>query len=155
MNFANYFDEASMHKISNVISAFDTGISQVSVQEISIEQLEKELPRPIFEDLLRQVRKGVEQSDGERVHVNINLRSERSFYNVSLRKGQEPRITTLDLRHKQSFYNFRLKKNRRGPDGCSISWISCFAKGMGSYTLWMNWRGASTQSLSNTICGCS
>lgn len=114
MNFANYFDEASMHKISNVISAFDTGISQVSVQEISIEQLEKELPRPIFEDLLRQVRKGVEQSDGERVHVNINLRSERSFYNVSLRKGKEPRITTLDFRHKQSFYNFRFEEESEG-----------------------------------------
>lgn len=47
-SFEHYYDGASLQKINSLIKNFDTGISEVCIEEITIEELSKELPEEIF-----------------------------------------------------------------------------------------------------------
>ena len=55
-NFQYYYEEESLSLINDLITTFDTGISNVRIQEIDINELSKMLPKQIFEDVLEKVK---------------------------------------------------------------------------------------------------
>lgn len=111
-NFEYYYDDASLQLINKLISTFDTGITDINIVEISMEELGKELPQFIYEDIVNVIKKRSEE-DGD-VNYKLSMRSEFSFFNVEVEKGKEPKITTLSLRHGDAFYNFKYGEESDG-----------------------------------------
>jgi AAA15 family ATPase/GTPase len=111
-SFEYYYDEASLTTINELIKTFDTGISKVSINEISSEELKKELPEPLFNNLMEKLRKELEDDDVKK--VKISMRSNDSFFNIESSKNGELKVTTIKLTHGNSFYNFAFKEESDG-----------------------------------------
>lgn len=111
-NLENYYDEISLSDITALIRTFDTGISDIKIENTTFEELANELPRPIFEDIINELKIRSEQNHDK--NVRISMRGENSFYNIEIVNGQEPTITTLQLRHGHSFYGFSFKEESDG-----------------------------------------
>ena len=111
-SFEYYYDNASLCLINDLIKTFDTGITEINIVEISLEELGKELPQQIFEKIVKDIK---EKSENERnIEFKISMRSDRSFFNIEVKKGQEPKITTISLKHGSSFYNFKYEEESDG-----------------------------------------
>ncbi len=111
-SFEYYYDEASLSIINELIKTFDTGISEVGIDEISIEELRKELPVPIFDDLMAELKK---KSEDEGItKFKISMRSYNSFFNIESLDNQEFKVTTIKLKHGKSFYDFRFSEESDG-----------------------------------------
>ena len=112
MDFAYYYDDESLNRINQVIRTFDTGISEVSVKEISLEELESSVPKEVFADIMRHIKVKMEENDGARIHVT--MRSKESIFNISIEGNQEPIVKTIRLHHGKSFYDFRFEDESDG-----------------------------------------
>ena len=111
-SFEYYYDDASLSLINDLIKTFDTGITEVEIVQTTMEELSKELPQPIYEDILDDIKNRAE--DERSVNFKISMRSDRCFFNIEVKKGQEPKITTISLKHGESFYNFKYKEESDG-----------------------------------------
>ena len=111
-NLENYYDEVSLSDITSLIRTFDTGISDIKIEKTTIEELANELPRPIFEDIINELKKRSEYNNDKT--VRISMRGQNSFYNIKVVNGEEPTITTLQLKHGNSFYGFTFKEESDG-----------------------------------------
>ncbi len=111
-SFEYYYDNASLSLINNLIKTFDTGITEVNIVEISMEELSKELPPPIFKDIVKNIKEKSE--DEKNIGFKISMRSDFSFFNVEVNKGKEPKVTTISLKHGKSFYNFKYEEESDG-----------------------------------------
>lgn len=112
MDFAYYYDDESLNRINQVIRTFDTGISEVSVKEISLEELENSVPKEVFADIMKHIRAKMEETDSARIHVT--MRSKESIFNISWEGNQEPIVKTIRLHHGKSFYEFRFEDESDG-----------------------------------------
>lgn len=111
-SFEYYDDEASLTSINKLIKTFDTGISEVSIDEISQDELKKELPGPIFDDLMEELNKRLEQETINK--LRISMRSNDSFFNIESMNDGELKVTTIKLTHGNAFYNFKFKEESDG-----------------------------------------
>lgn len=111
-SFDYYYDEASLSKINELIRTFDTGISEVSITRLSIDELKRELPEPIFIDLMEEIKKNLEKEGVEKVKLSMRLNT--SFYNIESLDNGELNVTTLNLKHGNSFYDFKFKEESDG-----------------------------------------
>lgn len=107
-----YYNEKSLEKISKLIKTFDTGISEVKIEEITLEELGSMLPMGIFESVKRHIKKRIDE--GGSAHLKITMRSDRQLFNIESYNGSEPRITTIRLRHGNSFYDFDFEDESDG-----------------------------------------
>lgn len=111
-NFQYYYEEDSLSLINDLIVTFDTGISNVRIEEIDINELSKMLPKEIFEDILNKVRNSIAHS---KVHdFRMSGRSDKSFFNIEAKDNEEPRITTIKLKHGNSLYDFDFSEESDG-----------------------------------------
>lgn len=111
-SFEYYYNEASLSIINELIKTFDTGISEVSIDEISTDELKKELPEPIFDDLIEELKKKYEDEGAKK--FKVSMRSNKSFFNIESRDNGELKVTTIKLKHGSSFYNFKFKEESDG-----------------------------------------
>ena len=111
-SFEYYYDQASLSRINELIKVFDTGISEVNIEEISMEELQKELPTPVFEDLMNELNNKIE-IEGLK-SLRISMRSSDSFFNIELVDKSNFKVTTIKLKHGQSYYNFKFKEESDG-----------------------------------------
>ena len=112
IDFAYYYDDESLERINRVIRTFDTGISEVSVKEISMEELESSVPKEIFADIMKHIRAKIEEKDD--ANVQVTMRSQESIFNISIEGNQEPIVKTIRLHHGKSFYDFRFEDESDG-----------------------------------------
>lgn len=112
MDLEYYYDDESLDLVNRVIRTFDTGISEVNVETIGLEELEKELPKQLFEALIQRIRTDMEERAETR--LRITMRSDTSFFNISVEENREPVITTIRLHHGKSFYDFRFEDESDG-----------------------------------------
>ena len=103
-NFQYYYEEESLSLINDLITTFDTGISNVRIEEIDINELSKMLPKQIFEDILEKVKNNIAQS--KKPHFRMSGRSDKCFFNIEANGNGEPKITTIKLTHGKSVYDF-------------------------------------------------
>ena len=103
-NFQYYYEEESLSLINDLITTFDTGISNVRIEEIDINELSKMLPKQIFEDILEKVKNNIAQSKNP--HFRMSGRSDKCFFNIEANGNGEPKITTIKLTHGKSVYDF-------------------------------------------------
>ena len=111
-DFQRYYDEASLNRIANIIKTFDTGVSEITIEDTTWGEVEKEVPSAILEDVRKDIKEEIERSTN--TPLRCSLRNELSFYNFEYKPGQEIKITTLKLKHGNSFYGFKYKEESDG-----------------------------------------
>lgn len=112
MDLEYYYDDESLDLINRIIHSFDTGIIEVSVDTITLEELQKSLSKPVFEDMMEHIRAKIQ---GRTVaKMRITMRSNTSFFNISVEGNNEPVVTTIRLHHSKSFYDFRFEDESDG-----------------------------------------
>ncbi len=111
-NFQYYYEEESLSLINDLITTFDTGISNVRIQEIDINELSKMLPKQIFEDVLEKVRNSIAHSRNP--HFRMSGRSDKCFFNIEANGNNDPKITTIKLTHGKSIYDFEFSDESDG-----------------------------------------
>ncbi len=110
-NFEYYYDLESLNYINKIIKTFDTGISEVNIKEISLDELSNRLPKEIFMDIISKMKNSMINNHKE---VKLSMRSNFEFFNISIKEGEEPVVTTITLKHANSFYDFRFDEESDG-----------------------------------------
>ena len=111
-NFEYYYDHESLEQINNLIETFDTGITDVRIEEISIEELKLHLPQEVFTEIMTRLKqKLIETPDA---HHRMSMRSDTSFFSIEVAENEEPRITTIRSHHGKSFFDFAFEDESDG-----------------------------------------
>ena len=111
-SFEYYYDDASLTKINELIKTFDTGITKISIEEITQDELRKELPEPIFNEMMENIKKKIE--DDNIRDLKVSMRSRNSFFNIESINGSELKVTTIKLTHGTSCYSFNFNEESDG-----------------------------------------
>ena len=111
-DFRYYYNADSLALINRLIQTFDTGISNIRIEEISLSELTKMLPEPIFNDVMDDLRQRMEKSGMS--HVRVSMRSDTSFFNVEMGDSKEPKVTTIRMKHGGSFFDFGFEDESDG-----------------------------------------
>lgn len=107
-----YYDNESLLQINKLIETFDTGISQVKIEEISLDELSNAMPKPVFEKVMRHVKNRMEETKAS--SFRMTMRSNESFFNIESDGQNEPKVTTIRLYHHKSFYDFGFEEESDG-----------------------------------------
>ncbi len=110
VNFEQYYDANSLEEINKLLKSFDTGISEVSIKEIDFEELASMLPKPVFDDVMKNIKVHLKNSDA----INMSMRTNDNFFNIIAEKSEEPKVSMLCLKHSKSFYDFDFKDESDG-----------------------------------------
>lgn len=112
IDFEFYYDDESLQLINKLIEVFDTGISKVNIEQISLDELSNTIPKPVFEKVMGHIRNKMEERENSA--FRMTMRSNESFFNVEVHGNNEPKITTIRLRHTKSFYDFGFEEESDG-----------------------------------------
>ena len=107
-----YYDDDSLLLINKLIETFDTGISKVKIEEISVDELSSAMPKPVFDRVMRHVKSKIEEQ--ENPSFRMTMRSNESFFNIEVDGHEEPKVTTIRLHHNKSFYDFGFEEESDG-----------------------------------------
>ncbi|MFA7534223.1 MAG: ATP-binding protein [Tissierellaceae bacterium] len=95
-------------ELNHIISLFDTGISSVSLERISKDELGEVFPKHILEDIINDMRQ-IEIKSKKRPRSNSVLRSQNDFFQISNITNDNYDVETIKLRHgfNKTTYDFR------------------------------------------------
>ena len=91
---------------------FDTGISQVKIEEITLDELSNALPKSVFDKMMQHVKNRMEEQ--EEPSFRMTMRSKATFFNIEVEGHSEPKVTTIRLHHNKSFYEFGFDEESDG-----------------------------------------
>lgn len=111
-DFKYYYENDSLALINDLIPTFDTGVSNVRIEEIDLNDLSKMLPKPILDDVMEKVKRNLKET-GKR-SFRMSGRSDTIFFNIESNGNEEPKITTIKLRHGKSLYDFDFEDESDG-----------------------------------------
>lgn len=101
-----------MTLINNLISTFDTGISNVQIEEIDLNDLSKMLPKSILDDVMEKIKNYLTETPKN--SFRISGRTDTAFFNIESSGNEEPKITTIKLKHGKSLYSFDFEDESDG-----------------------------------------
>ena len=107
-----YYDDNSLKLINKLIKTFDTGISQVKIEEITLDELSNALPKSVFDKMMQHVKNRMEEQ--EEPSFRMTMRSKKTFFNIEVEGHSEPKVTTIRLHHNKSFYEFGFDEESDG-----------------------------------------
>ena len=91
---------------------FDTGISQVKIEEITLDELSNALPKSVFDKMMQHVKNRMEEQ--EEPSFRMTMRSKETFFNIEVEGHSEPKVTTIRLHHNKTFYEFGFDEESDG-----------------------------------------
>lgn len=112
-DFEYFYGDDGSDKINEIIELFDTGISKVKIEEISVVDLKNKIPSKIAEDILQSFKNKLDES-ADSMKAMMSLRTSSAFYNIKGSKGEEPIITTIMLEHGNAFSDFEFSEESDG-----------------------------------------
>lgn len=107
-----YYDTDSLNLINKLIETFDTGISKVKIEEISLDELSNAMPKEVFDEAMRHIKNRIEEQ--ENPSFRMVMRSSESFFNIEVEGHSEPKVTTIRLNHVKSFFDFGFEEESDG-----------------------------------------
>jgi hypothetical protein len=112
-DFEYFYGDGGSDKINEIIELFDTGISKVKIEEISVADLKNKIPIKIADDILQSFKDKLEDS-ADNMKAMMSLRTNTAFYNIKGAKGEDPVITTIMLEHGNAFSDFEFSEESDG-----------------------------------------
>lgn len=112
-NFEYFYGDGGSDKTNEIIELFDTGISKVKIEEITVADLKNKIPSKVAEEILQSFKNKLEESM-DSMKVTMSIRTNTAFYNIKGLKGEEPIITTIRLEHGNSFSDFEFSEESDG-----------------------------------------
>lgn len=112
-DFEYFYGDGGSDKINEIIELFDTGISKVKIEEISVADLKNKIPTKIADDILQSFKNKLEDSV-DNMKAMMSLRTNTAFYNIKGAKGEDPVITTIMLEHGNAFSDFEFSEESDG-----------------------------------------
>lgn len=112
-DFEYFYGDGGSDKINEIIELFDTGISKVKIEEISVADLKNKIPTKIADDILQSFKNKLEDSV-DNMKAMMSLRTNTAFYNIKGAKGEDPVITTIMLEHGNAFTDFEFSEESDG-----------------------------------------
>lgn len=112
-DFEYFYGDGGSDKINEIIELFDTGISKVKIEEISVADLKNKIPTKIADDILGSFKSRLGDS-ADNMKAMMSLRTNTAFYNIKGAKGEEPVITTIMLEHGSAFSDFEFSEESDG-----------------------------------------
>lgn len=112
-DFEYFYGDGGSDKINEIIELFDTGISKVKIEEISVADLKNKIPTKIADDILQSLKNRLEDS-ADNMKAMMSLRTNTAFYNIKGAKGEDPVITTIMLEHGNAFSDFEFSEESDG-----------------------------------------
>ena len=113
VDFEYYYQDDSLKLVNQLIQTFDTGISQVEIKKISMDELRNSIPKTSFERAMSHIKKGLEIKEDIET-INMTMRVNNSFFNIEMKGREEPKVTTIRLQHNKSFYDFGFEEESDG-----------------------------------------
>lgn len=112
-SFEYFYGDGGTDQVNRLIELFDTGISKVKIEEVSVADLKSKLPSNLVEDIISSFKKKLDEAP---VHdkVMLSLRTNDAFYNLKGSSGEEPSITTIMLEHGNAFDDFDFSEESDG-----------------------------------------
>ncbi len=112
-NFEYYYDVSSLKIVKHIIKSFDTGISDIKIRELSLEELQNKLNKEIFKDIINKVK---EKATNNNINgFRLSMRSKNEFFNIAMdSEDNEPIITTLSFKHGKSLCDFDFDEESDG-----------------------------------------
>lgn len=107
-----YYDTNSLKLINQLIKTFDTGIDEVKIQEISLDELSSVMPKPVFDNVVHHMKTQIEEQ--KKPSFRMTMRSNESFFNIEVEGHSEPKVTTIRLKHDKSFFDFGFEEESDG-----------------------------------------
>ena len=74
-----YYDDNSLKLINKLIKTFDTGISQVKIEEITLDELSNALPKSVFDKMMQHVKNRMEEQEEPSFRMTM---SEENFVDI-------------------------------------------------------------------------
>ncbi|GGH65015.1 transporter [Paenibacillus silvae] len=113
-NFEYFYGDDGIQRINKIIDLFDTGISKVKIEEISVSEMQSKLPNKLLEQIFADFKEKLENSEKNK-RAMMSLRTRNAFYNIEGVAGEEPVITTMKLEHgEKSFSDFEFDEESDG-----------------------------------------
>lgn len=114
-SFEYYYDEKSLETVKHMIQSFDTGISDIKIKEITLEELRSKLSREVFQDVINKVKERTETVSNNLDEFHLSMRSRNEFFNIQMNaEDVEPKVTTLMFKHGDSLCDFDFKEESDG-----------------------------------------
>ena len=107
-----YYNNESLSLINELIKTFDTGISKVKIEEITLDEMANAMPKPVFKSIMDHIQNRMESHEGKA--MQMTMRSRENFFNVEVNGHEEPKVTTIRLHHNKSFYDFSFEEESDG-----------------------------------------
>lgn len=111
-DFKYYYEEDSLELINKLISTFDTGVTNVRIEEIDTNELSKMLPKPIIDDVMEQIKKNMDEAG--KAPFRMSGRSDTMFFNIEGKDNEDLKITTIKLKHGKSPFDFDFEDESDG-----------------------------------------
>lgn len=111
-DFKYYYENDSMTLINDLISTFDTGVSEIRIEEIDLFDLSKMLPRPVLDNVMEKVKRNLMETSKR--PFRMSGRFDTTFFNIESNGDEELEITTIKLRHGKSLYDFDFEDESDG-----------------------------------------
>lgn len=111
-NTEAYYNNESLDNINRLIQTFDTGITDIKIKQITIEEMSKMIPVEILQSIFQHLK--LEMQIKNLTHIQTTWRVEDGFFNIRIKESSEPEITTLVLKHGKSIFDFSFVEESDG-----------------------------------------
>ena len=111
-NTEAYYNDESLDNISKLIQTFDTGVTEIRTRQITIDEMGKMIPAEVVQGIFSQLKAQLQMSNLP--SIQMTWRVEGGFFNIRIREGEEPEISTLVLRHGKSVFDFNFSEESDG-----------------------------------------
>lgn len=106
-------DNEGNNKINSIVSSFDTGISSVSLEKISEDEIGKIFPKEIIEDFVNDIRINIKDTKDLSFDKSV-LRSHKEFLQISNISNQGYDVETIRLCHGTKGVNYDFREESDG-----------------------------------------
>lgn len=111
-NTEAYYNDESLDHISKLIQTFDTGVTDIKTRQITIDEMGKMIPTEVVQGIFSQLKAQLQMSNLP--SMQMTWRVEGGFFNIRMKEGEEPEISTLVLRHGKSVFDFSFSEESDG-----------------------------------------
>lgn len=112
INFQRYYNDDSLSEINRLIRTFDTGVSDIHIEETDIGELEKTLPQPIFKTIMNKLLSS--HNENPNVPAHISGRSNTAFFSIELNQEGDVKVKTIKMKHGKSICDFDFDEESDG-----------------------------------------